>query len=129
MREIGCGILAPAAALAATPIANSIAVVAVKDAGKAPVPACAARVALTVDGTETAEELAASLKAGLGELDRCPATPLDWIGSCLRRHSTHLRTLVLDHACDLVLTFMSSSDVVIMTHLALTHSFDLHGIL
>lgn len=50
LQEIGVGVIAPAAALDATPIANSIAVVAVKDAGKATVPACAARVALTVDG-------------------------------------------------------------------------------
>ena len=61
LQEIGVGIVADAAALAATPIDNSVALVAAKGAASAAVPNCAARVAIVFDGTETEEEVKAAL--------------------------------------------------------------------
>ena len=61
LQEIGVGIVADAAALAATPIDNSVALVAAKGAASAAVPDCAARVAIVFDGTETEEEVKAAL--------------------------------------------------------------------
>lgn len=63
LQEIGVGIIAPIAALAAHPIANAVALVAARDAPTAAMPQGAVRLAITFDGTETAEEIAAALQA------------------------------------------------------------------
>eukprot|EP00879_Flechtneria_rotunda_P000533 GHRR01000637.1.p1 GENE.GHRR01000637.1~~GHRR01000637.1.p1 ORF type:complete len:730 (+),score=224.04 GHRR01000637.1:217-2406(+) len=61
LQDVGVHILAPAAELAANPLAGAVAVLSVREAlatgGK--VPAGAARLALTLDGSETDEQLAA----------------------------------------------------------------------
>ena len=61
LQEIGVGVLAPVDALAKTPVANAIAMVAAKDAATATIPDCAARVAVVIDGTESEEEIVAAL--------------------------------------------------------------------
>jgi len=62
LQEIGVGIIAPAAALVATPVAHAIALVTAREAPTAVMPAGASRMAVAMDGTETAEEIAAALK-------------------------------------------------------------------
>ena len=58
LQEIGVGIVVPAAVLKTTPLANSIALVTVDEIG-APLPGGAARMAVTLDGTETAAQIKA----------------------------------------------------------------------
>ena len=62
LQEIGVGIIAPIDALAANPVKNAIALVPAKEAAGATMPEGAARMAITFDGSETAEEIAAALK-------------------------------------------------------------------
>ena len=65
LQEIGVGVVAPIDVLAANPhVTNAIALVPAMDAPTASMPANAARVAITFDGTESTEEIAAALKVG-----------------------------------------------------------------
>ena len=79
LQEIGVGIVAPVDALAANPVANAIALVPAKDAGSVTMPEGAARIAITFDGSETSEQIAAALKAEpvmvRGPPDLLPFTP------------------------------------------------------
>jgi len=62
LQEIGVGIVAPAAALAANPVDNAIALVSGKEAvAGVSLPEGAVRMAITLDGTEMAEELKACM--------------------------------------------------------------------
>jgi (E)-4-hydroxy-3-methylbut-2-enyl-diphosphate synthase len=58
LQEIGVGVIVPAAVLKSTPLENAIALVSANDVG-APLPAGAARKAVTLDGTENASQIKA----------------------------------------------------------------------
>jgi (E)-4-hydroxy-3-methylbut-2-enyl-diphosphate synthase len=63
LQEIGVGVVAPVAALAATPIDNAVAAVPAKEAkGDMAMPKGAVRWAVVFDGTESAEEVKAALE-------------------------------------------------------------------
>ena len=63
LQEIGVGVIAPVAALAATPIDNAVAAVPAKEAkGDMAMPKGAVRWAVVFDGTESAEEIKAALE-------------------------------------------------------------------
>jgi (E)-4-hydroxy-3-methylbut-2-enyl-diphosphate synthase len=63
LQEIGVGVVAPVAALAATPIDNAVAAVPAKEAkGDMAMPKGAVRWAVVFDGTESAEEIKSALE-------------------------------------------------------------------